>query len=168
MKKTRRMSSYFVWSVCGPRMTDKEIQVWQDDSRRFESSGIGWYWRPQGYKQLTSAWLLVFKGLQPWKLGRTSQEDNQENRDWVTSIRHTTGNKLRYMWVCEPMKEEQGIEHVKRCIKMIPAGSQSTEFAPTAIILLSARTQDVAIHSHLHLGLKPAIWGPSGAEKGWA
>lgn len=35
---------------------------------------------------------------------------------------------------------------------MIPAGSQSIEFAPTAIILLSARTQDVAIPQSPSLG----------------
>ena len=43
------------------------------------------------------------------------------------------------------MKEEQGVEHASKCIKTTPSRPQSTEVAPTTLVLLLARMQDVAV-----------------------
>lgn len=43
------------------------------------------------------------------------------------------------------MKEEQGVEHVSKCIKLTPSRPQNTKVAPTTLVLLLARMQDVAV-----------------------
>lgn len=43
------------------------------------------------------------------------------------------------------MKEEQGVEHASKCIKMTPSRPQSTEVAPTTLVLLLARMRDAAV-----------------------
>lgn len=43
------------------------------------------------------------------------------------------------------MKEEQGVEHASKCIKMTPSRPQSTDVAPTTLVFLLARMQDAAV-----------------------
>lgn len=43
------------------------------------------------------------------------------------------------------MKEEQRVEHASKHVKVTPSRPQSTEVAPTTLILLPAKMQDVAV-----------------------
>lgn len=50
------------------------------------------------------------------------------------------------------MKKEQGAEHVSKCIKMTTSRPQSTEVAPTTLLLLPARVRDAAVLP------SPSLW----------
>lgn len=86
------------------------------NSRSVETMGTGWHQGLWGYKHVTNGQLMVIKGKEPCEKAKDSFKDNKENNEHVSNMLNVL---YTVMWKCKPLRQQQGIKHITKCIKLL-------------------------------------------------